>query len=195
MRSGHKMVEPYIETVLGRKFYALSEYPGFNISEIGGALSKLCRYGGHCSSFYSVAEHSVLVADLMKFYHLGDPMEGLLHDATEAYLVDIPGPWKCRLPDYLAMEDALERKFRRDFKLPPEKTPGCKRADWIALMIEGRSLLTSRGQTMIEGGIPAEFGVLADEHIAKFGPSIACLNPPAAFNAFMTRYTQLTENL
>lgn len=190
-RSGSAMVEPYIETCIGRKFYALAESPGFVIAEIAHALSMICRYGGHCNRFYSVAEHSVLVSEIMEAWKLGDPYEGLLHDATEAYLIDRPGPWKCRLPDYQALEAQLEAKFRRDHELPLEKTPECKRADWIALMVEGRTLLTSRGATMISGGIPAEFGELADKWIAEKGPSIYGLTPTGARTSFMHRLEKL----
>lgn len=190
-RSGHAMVEPYIETSAGRKFFALAESPGFVITEIAHALSNICRYGGHCSNFYSVAEHAVLVSEIMEKWKLGDPYEGLHHDDTEAYLVDIPGPWKCRLPDYIAMEEQLDSKLRRDYGLPPKKTAECKRADWIALMVEGRSLLVSRGQTMIDGGIPSEYGELADKWIAENGKSIWCLTPAGARTSYLHRHEKL----
>lgn len=187
------LVEPYIETSTGRKFFALEEDPGFVITEIAHALSMLCRYGGHCSQFYSVAEHSVLVSEIMEKWHLGDPFEGLLHDATEAYLVDIPGPWKCRLPDYQALEHKLDASVKRFYGLPPEKTQECKEADWIALMVEGRALLPSRGDTMIAGGIPERFGELADQWIAQNGKSIFNLTPAGARTSFLHRYEKLAK--
>jgi hypothetical protein len=186
------MVEPYIETSVGRKFYALAADPGFVIAEIAEALSKLCRYGGHCSQFYSVAEHSVLVSEIMETLKIGDPFEGLMHDVSEAYLVDIPGPWKRRLPDYCEMEAQLEAKIQRFFSLPP-KTAECKHADLIALMVEGRALLPSRGETMIQGGIPAQYGELADAWIAKHGRSIFGLTPAGARTGFLHRYEKLTK--
>lgn len=183
-------VQPYIETSIGRKFHLLAAHPGFNIAEIAHALSNACRYGGHCSQFYSVAEHSVLVSEIAEELKLCDPFEALMHDASEAYLCDIPGPWKCLLPDYRALESALEEKLQAFFDLPP-KSVGCKHADLIALMVEGRVLLTSRGETMIEGGIPAEYGPLADAWIAKHGRSIFCLTPVGARTSFMHRYEKL----
>jgi uncharacterized protein len=185
-------VEPYIETSIGRKFYLLAEHPGFEITEIAHALSHACRYGGHCSQFYSVAEHSVLVSEIAEELKLCDPFEALMHDASEAYIVDIPGPWKCLLPDYQKLEADLERKLQAFFGLPP-KTAGCKAADLVALMVEGRALLTSRGETMIEGGIPFGYAVDADQWIAAHGKSIFGLSPAGARTSFMHRYEKLTR--
>lgn len=183
-------IEPYIETSIGRKFYLLAEHPGFNIAEIAHALSNACRYGGHCNQFYSVAEHSVLVSEIAEELNLCDPFEALMHDASEAYICDIPGPWKYLLPDYQKLEEVLERKLQDFFKLP-SKTTGCKHADLIALMVEGRVLLTSRGETMIEGGIPACYGPAADAWIAIHGRSIFNLTPAGARTSFMHRYEKL----
>ncbi len=183
-------VETFIETSVGRKFYLLAEHPGFNISEIAHALSHTCRYGGHCNQFYSVAEHSVLVSEIAEELKLCDPFEALMHDASEAYLCDIPGPWKCKLPDYLAMEAELERKLQEFFQLPP-KSAGCKEADLVALMVEGRTLLTSRGETMVAGGIPAVYGEFADKWIEEHGKSIFGLSPAGARTSFIHRYEKL----
>lgn len=60
------------------------------IEDIAHALSNQCRFSGHVRRFYSVAEHSVRV---MKKCAI-DPLYGLLHDASEAYLVDLPRPLK-----------------------------------------------------------------------------------------------------
>jgi hypothetical protein len=183
-------IEPYIETSIGRKLYLLAEYPGFNIAEIAHALSNACRYGGHCSQYYSVAEHSVLVSEIAEELDLCDPFEALMHDASEAYICDIPGPWKHLLPDYRALETALEEKLQAFFQLPP-KSFGCKEADLIALMVEGRALLTSRGESMIEGGIPAHYGPAADAWIAIHGRSVFGLSPAGARTSFMHRYEKL----
>jgi hypothetical protein len=75
------------------------------IEDIGHALSHLCRYGGHTPKFYSVAQHSVYCS-----YHPGtlkEQMQYLLHDASEAYMVDLPRPIKRNLPEYRKTEDNL----------------------------------------------------------------------------------------
>ena len=75
-----------------------------NIEDIAHALSHLCRFGGHVPKFYSVAEHSVLCTALAPD-HL--KLDALLHDASEAYLVDLPRPIKRNIPDYKKIEAKL----------------------------------------------------------------------------------------
>ena len=186
-------IEPFIEMSSGRLFYFLAEYPGFVVTEMAGGLSNQCRYTGQCKDglFYSVAEHAVLVSEIMEALKIGDPVEGLHHDDIEAVLNDVNGPAKAMLPDYKTLEADLERKHRRDLGLPLEKTAECKHADLIALMVEGRSLLVSRGESMIKGGIPAIYGDLADMWIAKYGKSIYCLTPAGAYTSYMHRHEKL----
>ena len=143
--SGGKMeVQRWIETCKGRAFYL--ETPVFDIEEVAHALSNVCRYAGHCRRFYSVAEHSVLVADIMEVLGFGNPMEGLLHDGTESVLADIAAPWKALMPDYKRIESELDRALRKQFELPERISVGCKHADWIALAYEAEQLIPSQGR-------------------------------------------------
>ena len=99
----------YIITSTGRKVYELSpdDSEGVcTIEEIGDALSKLCRFRGHCREFYSVAQHSYLVSRLAmelareRGQSIAEQLKagigGLLHDAHEAYLGDYAKPTKAR---------------------------------------------------------------------------------------------------
>lgn len=132
----------WIHTQFGR-FYI--ESPEFKPEAIAYALGQLARYNGHSSTLYTVAEHSLLVAGLMAELKLGDPFEGLLHDAAEAYFRDIAAPWKQFVPDSVSLEHKLERQIREHFNLPLEKTAGCDRADKLALFIEAYYLMPDRG--------------------------------------------------
>lgn len=140
-------VDLYIETVLGNKFFI--EHPVFDIKEVIHALGMQCRYTGHSKRFYSVAEHSVMVANLCALYNLGDPFEGLMHDGAEAYLSDIAAPWKALLPDYKKLEAKIEGPMREWLGLPRVLSDGVKRADWLALFVEARSLIPSRASDWI----------------------------------------------
>jgi Rad3-related DNA helicase len=77
-----------------------------NIEVLARALSKICRYAGACPSFYSVAEHSVMVADRL-WARTGSrraARAGLLHDAVEIVIGDIPAPTKRLFPEIEAYE-------------------------------------------------------------------------------------------
>lgn len=117
----------WIQTFTGRKFWPIDpRAEEVNIDDIAHALSMLCRYSGHCLRFYSVAEHSVHVAQWL--FDNGYPYEtilaGLLHDATEAYVADVPRPLKQSLPTYKDAESrvwgAIAARYGLDAELPAE---------------------------------------------------------------------------
>jgi hypothetical protein len=124
----------WIQTYTGRQFYPLTARPiDIDARDIAHALSMLCRYGGHCNKFYSVAEHSVLMARAL------DPKHrkwAVLHDAPEAYLVDVPKPLKVHLGDYEMIERHLMQVICERFNLPAEAPPAVKRADMRIMMDE-----------------------------------------------------------
>lgn len=75
------------------------------IADIASALSKMNRWAGHTRFPYSVAQHSTLMSELC----LGPmALQALLHDAAEAYLVDMPSPQKRLIGEPYAK---LERTF------------------------------------------------------------------------------------
>lgn len=85
-----------------------------SLQDISGALSKICRFGGHTTRFYSVAQHSVLVAALCKEC----PKEALMHDASEAYLGDVIKPLKVMLgAAYKDLEHNFENIIAQKFGL------------------------------------------------------------------------------
>ena len=133
----------FVETYAGLSFRL--ETPVFRIEDLAHSLSMLCRFNGHSRHFYSVAEHSLLVAGIMDEFLGGNPLEGLLHDGTEAYLSDVPAPFKQLLPDWQKLDEALELKLRAWASLPLYKTEQCKEADWLALFLEAYELMPDRG--------------------------------------------------
>lgn len=176
----------FIETASGRNFHF--DKPEFHIEDIAHAIGMQCRYTGHCNRFYSVAEHSLLVSNIMEYRKAGDPFEGLMHDATEGYLSDIAAPWKAMLPDYKIMEHTLERKLRAHFGLSLEITDECKRADWLALFVETASLIPSGGKDWIAPpGIKEEAALL----IGLCGLEIKSLTPVSATAFFLQKFHTL----
>jgi hypothetical protein len=110
----------WMQTYTGRKFWPLDARPeDVDIRDIAHALSMLCRYGGHSLRFYSVAEHSAHIARWLdgRDYKPEVCLAGLLHDATEAYLTDVPRPLKRSLPEYKEYEAELWTVIAKAFGL------------------------------------------------------------------------------
>lgn len=115
------------------------------LDDISHALSNLGRYCGHSRRFYSVGEHSVLVSEWIEQLG-GGLMEqkwGLLHDATEAYLQDIPSPLKHapQMAWYREMEERLKNRIMFEFQLPQDEPLIVKQSDMDVLEAERRVLL------------------------------------------------------
>lgn len=114
-----------IQTVSGRWVDPLDPDPeSIDLGDIAQALSNQCRFGGHARVFYSVAQHSVLVADVCAQRGAApeEVLAALMHDASEAYLVDLPHPLKHRSPlgePYKLAEERLEEAIRARFGLQP----------------------------------------------------------------------------
>lgn len=132
-------MKPVIQTYLGKYFdYREPEEYHYEILEIAHALSHQARFTGHTFFHYSVAQHSVLVAKLV-------PPElkltALLHDASEAYLVDIPRPLKALLPDYVRLEERTMSAIAKYYGLIFPFPEAIKRADNMLLLAEKQQLL------------------------------------------------------
>ena len=129
----------WILTASGKHFdYADPQPDQIDINDILVGLSNESRFAGQTNVFYSVAQHSVHVASLVDEEHT---LEALLHDASEAYLKDIPSPLKALLPDYRATEAKVNAVIRDKFHLPAMLSPQVKQADFVMLATERRDLM------------------------------------------------------
>ena len=108
----------WMQTYTGRQFWPLDPRPEeVVIEDIARALSMQCRFAGHCAKFYSVADHSVRVS-MLADENSTLALAGLLHDAAEAYVVDVPRPLKRFLPGYKEIEREVARAIEKRFGLP-----------------------------------------------------------------------------
>jgi hypothetical protein len=147
------------------------------IADIAHPLSMQCRFSGHVKSFYSVAQHSVLVSYICD---RADALWGLLHDASEAYLVDIPRPIKQsgKFDNYLEFEKVMQRAVCKRFNIPEEMPKSVKYADDALLMTEARDLMSPLHAGWTITGDPLPF-------------RITPWSQQEAKNAFMKRFIEL----
>jgi uncharacterized protein len=131
----------WIQTRFGKQFFHRNPSPeSIDIADIAHALACQCRFSGHVREPYSVAQHSVLASQLVP---AEDALWALLHDAAEAYVVDLPRPMK-QLPEmafYRELEKRAMEAICVRFDLPMEMPASVKRADEILLITEQRDLM------------------------------------------------------
>ncbi|EIZ1085991.1 HD family hydrolase [Klebsiella oxytoca] len=129
---------PWIKTLSRKRFDFLNPDPAsICIEDIACALSNICRFTGHLETMYSVAQHSVLVSELVPAELA---LEALLHDGSEAYCNDISSPLKTLLPEYREIEGRIQTAINHRFGIFTPKNPLIKRADLIMLSTEMRDL-------------------------------------------------------
>lgn len=132
---------PYIVTHSGKKFFPLDiRARDIDIEDIAHALSLQCRFGGHTKFHYSVAQHSVYVSNILT----GSlALRGLLHDASEAYLVDVPRPIK-KIGDFSAyrrVESETQKVIYKKYGFTGEDPQELHNADNLLLATEARDLM------------------------------------------------------
>lgn len=126
--------DPVIRTVSGKWFNALDPHPDeICIDDIAHALSNQCRFGGHLPRFFSVAQHCIFTAQIVAPEHR---LAALLHDASEAYLIDVPRPIKLLLSNYAEIEDSVMRVIAKKYKFRWPLHKEVKKADEIMLQRE-----------------------------------------------------------
>jgi uncharacterized protein len=144
-----------LETVSGRKIDVSNPNPAdIVIEDIAWALSRMPRFSGHSIPYtpYSVAQHCIQVAEDLKDYGPDIQLYGLLHDAAEAYINDLPSPVK-HIPEIHAvikkLEDRLMDVIYTALKIAPpteEQEALVKIADKTQQAVEAYNFMYSRGK-------------------------------------------------
>lgn len=170
----------WIQTYTGRKFYPLTpKAEDINITDIAWALSNLCRFNGHSKHFYSVAEHSIYVSENSpKQYAL----QGLLHDAAEAYIGDIASPIK---PFFKV--DLIEKQIMRCISIHFGLDDLCPLPD-IVKQVDRALLADEAMQIMNPCTVP--WPQLQEPPL---NIDIKCYSPAQAFRLFMYHYENLQK--
>lgn len=131
----HQHQDGLFNTASGKLINIYNPHPdSIMLYDIANALGKLCRFGGHINDFYSVAQHSMLVAAMCE---TDIKMEGLMHDAAEAFVGDMIKPLKTIVGrSYDDVEDRFMRVIVEKFELNMMNMHRVKQYDIAALDIE-----------------------------------------------------------
>lgn len=148
------------------------------ITDIAHSLSNLCRFGGHTRKFYSVAEHSIHCS---RTCDSALALCALLHDASEAYMVDIPRPIKIQ-PEfsiYRQLEENLSRAIADRFNFDFDLFEIIKPVDSFMCYVEAYNLMPQDGEFQWPDCPDKEL------QLNYWSPSVAKLE-------FLRRYAELT---
>ena len=166
-------------TASGRQYWPLDpRADDVDLHDIATALSKECRFGGHCRGMYSVAEHSVLVSHVVPPEYA---LQGLLHDAAEAYCKDIPKPLKRGLGlAYADIEELNWLAICDRFGISPDLHPSVKEADLAVLAAEREQIMPMGGPAWSLPAAPASVRIVGHDWLAARG-------------IFLLRFRELTR--
>lgn len=150
----------------------------FTIVDIARGLSNCARYAGQTDDHYSVAQHSVLLAEkLPPKYRL----QGLLHDAPEFVLGDPCRDVKQMLPDYKVLETRLHSAICRKFRINPDFPGIIKQYDTIICADETDYFFPQRQ--------------ICPPTAKRLGVKIEPMQPREAFQMFMDAFTCYRRSL
>ena len=172
-----RTAKTWIQTWSGKQFWPLDARPEeVFIEDIAWMLAGQNRWKGATTMPINIAQHSVIVSRLC------DPewaLQGLLHDATEAYLGDMAGPVKSGLPDFVAAERRLWAVIAERFGVPVDLHASVVKADLISLHTESRDLLLPP---------PVEWRQRLPPPTEE---NIVVMGPVSAANTFLHRFREL----
>lgn len=169
----------YIETYSGKKIdFFEPRADQIDIADIARGLSRLPRFAGQTKTFYSVALHSVNVAGILPEKY---KLQGLMHDAAEAYIGDLPTPFKRNIPEFAELEKRIWTAICERFGIALELAPLVKTAD-ATMLVSERDLLK-----------PAVTDWGAYEENLRVYVQHRSSEPDYGFKLFLEEFQRLTE--
>ena len=137
----------WIQTYSGLKFHIFHPSPEeVSLRDIAKALAQSCRFNGHTTQFYSVAEHCTIVAEALIQIGVESPdmiLQALLHDSAEAYISDIPKPVKTHLsPEMMQIENRILSVIMSKYSLPFPIHTTIQATDVAILLVEKMTVLS-----------------------------------------------------
>lgn len=152
------------------------------LEDIAHALSMQCRFAGHCKDFISIAQHSVNVS---RNVSAENALWGLLHDASEAYVTDIPRPLKyvSNMAGFVEIEERIQRVIAERFNLPWPIPEEVKTQDGVELLTEWESFKPLGGMSW-NGSL---------SHLSPRDEKLVSWAPPVAKQTFLDTFKLLTE--
>jgi hypothetical protein len=150
----------------------------WTFEDIAHGLAMTCRFAGQSKRFYSVAEHSVYVSQLVPPELAWD---ALLHDAAEAFICDMAKPLKELLPDYKKIEKVVEAAIAERYGLIEPMPPEIKLADIQMLRAEQLQIMQNNDDWEWTFDVPEP------------DISIAALGPVEAKALFIARAAELAR--
>lgn len=193
--AGEARVGDWMETWQGVRFYPLDPRPEeVLLADIAHHLARINRYNGACEvEHYSVAEHSVLMAEWM-LDEYEDPLlayQALFHDAPEAYIGDMVRPLKRNMPSFVEAEGPV---YEAVVKAMPMLWAAHDRhgvgydLDKRVKAADNRILVDERRQVMRPSGNP--WGI---DHMEPLGVRIEGWAPSYAEHFFLAKERSLRE--
>lgn len=178
------MIEPYITTCGGGRIYPLGPRTrDFKTRDIAHSLSQICRYNGHTSEFWSVAAHSIEVSRILE--EMGESLMiqfvGLMHDAGESCLCDIPRPIKPLVVGYQQWEATVDYVLAKKYGYPYPFPEVVKQVDNLLVLDEIRTFYPPGSDAW------KRYGMTEADKPRTLKP----LDPKHGERAFLARFAEL----
>lgn len=188
----------WIATASGGMWSLIAPHPSdVKISDIAAGLSRSCRYAGQIRDdvdFYAVSEHSVLMLEWLEaqggIEYCEDGLKILLHDASEAFLVDMASPLKAILPEFRAIEDRAQAAIEEAFGLEASRL-----SKEMIKSIDIRIRMDEREALINEPALSHQKRVVWEHtpEMEGLGVHIRGLSPRAARSTFLEAFHRVCE--